>query len=175
MIERIKTTKLLYKGKFLDFIEDEIEIESEPVIKSTRQYFIHPGGVCVVPIIDDKIALIRQYRTPIQKIIYEIPAGKLDHGEDPFEAGKRELQEETGYSSNKWTDLGHIYPCPGYSTELLYIYLAQDLIAGDQNLDHGELVELELTPIDKVIEMIHQGLIADAKTIAALFLAQQHL
>lgn len=175
MIEKTTSSKILHKGKFLDFIEDQIEIITEPVIKSIRQYFIHPGGVCIIPIVDNQIALIKQYRTPVGKIIYEIPAGKLDPGEDPFTAAQRELQEETGYSSGKWTDLGHIYPCPGYSTELLYIYLAQDLVAGEQNLDHGELVELELTPIDKVIEMIHQGLIPDAKTIAALFLAQRHL
>lgn len=175
MIEKIISTKTLHKGKFLDFIEDQIEIEVEPVIKSSRQYFTHPGGVCILPIIGDQIALIKQYRTPVQKIIYEIPAGKLDSGEQPFDAAKRELQEETGYSAGKWTDLGFIYPCPGYSTERLYVYLAQDLDAGAQNLDHGEIVELELMTIAQVTEMIQQGRIPDAKTIAALFLAQQYL
>ncbi len=176
MIEKLINTKLLYRGKFLDFIEDQIEIETEPPIQGTRQYFTHPGGVCVVPILDDgSIVLVEQYRTPLAKLIYEIPAGKRDHGEEPFITAKRELQEETGYTAERWTDLGYIYPCPGYSTEVLYLYLAQGLIPGDQNLDHGELVNVIKLPIAKAIEMIHQGLIPDAKTISGIFLAQKYL
>ncbi|MDD9898395.1 MAG: NUDIX hydrolase [Candidatus Melainabacteria bacterium] len=175
MIERTIRSQILYKGKFLDFMEDHVEIEVEPPMQASRQYFVHPGGVCVVPIIDDQIALIKQFRSPVGEIIYEIPAGKLDGKEDPFQAAKRELQEETGYSSTNWIDLGFIYPCPGYSTERLYIYLALDLVAGDQQLDHGEFVELEMMPLKHTHELIHQGQIPDAKTIAALFLAQRYV
>ncbi len=176
MIEKITATRLLYKGKFLDFIEDAVEIESQPTIQATRQYFTHPGGVCVVPILEDgSIILVEQFRTPLGKLIYEIPAGKRDHGEEPFETAARELQEETGYTATQWTDLGYIYPCPGYSTEVLYLYLAQGLVPGKQNLDHGELVNVIKLPIAKAIEMIHQGLIPDAKTISGIFLAQKYL
>jgi ADP-ribose pyrophosphatase len=176
MIEKITGTKLLYKGKFLDFIEDAIEIETEPVIQAIRQYFVHPGGVCVVPVLDDgSIILVEQFRTPLGKLIYEIPAGKRDAGEEPFMTATRELQEETGYTATRWTDLGHIYPCPGYSTEILYMYLAQGLVPGKQNLDHGELVNVVKMPIAKAIEMIHAGLIPDAKTISGIFLAKKYL
>ncbi len=176
MIEKITSTRILYKGKFLDFIEDAVEIESEPIIQATRQYFIHPGGVCVVPILDDgSIILVEQFRIPLGKLIYEIPAGKRDIGEEPFMTAKRELQEETGYTATQWTDLGHIYPCPGYSTEILYMYLAQGLVPGIQNLDHGELVNVVKMPIVKAIDMIHQGSIPDAKTISGIFLASKYL
>ena len=176
MIEKIIHTKLLYKGKFLDFIEDAVEIEAEPIINAIRQYFTHPGGVCVVPILEDgSIILVEQFRTPLGKLIYEIPAGKRDHGEEPLMTATRELQEETGYTATQWTDLGYIYPCPGYSTEILYLYLAQGLVPGKQNLDHGELVNVVKLPIAKAIEMIHQGLIPDAKTISGIFLAQKYL
>jgi ADP-ribose pyrophosphatase len=175
MIERIIRSTLLYRGRFLDFMEDHVEIEVEPPMQASRQYFIHPGGVCVVPIIDDQIALIKQFRSPVGEIIYEIPAGKLDRGEDPLQAAKRELLEETGYQSKNWADLGFIYPCPGYSTERLYIYLARDLIAGEQQLDHGEFVELEIMPLKQAHQLIYQGQVPDAKTIAALFLAMPHM
>lgn len=175
MIERTIYSRILYKGRFLDFMEDRVEIEVEPPMQASRQYFIHPGGVCVVPIIDDQIALIKQFRSPVGEIIYEIPAGKLDGKEEPLAAAKRELLEETGYRSESWIDLGFIYPCPGYSTERLYIYLALDLIAGEQQLDHGEFVELDLMPLEQAQQLIYQGQIPDAKTIAALYLAQAHL
>lgn len=176
MIEKRLDTKLLYKGRFLDFVEDDIEIQGPNPIKAIRQYFVHPGGVCVVPVMDDgTVILVEQFRTPIGKVIYEIPAGKMDDGEDTLVTAQRELREETGYTAKTWIDLGYTYTCPGYSTEALHIYLAKGLIEGKQDLDHGEVVEVSKIKIHDLIDKIHEGTITDAKTIVALFLAMPYL
>ncbi len=173
MIEKQLSHKSLYKGYFLEFVEDEVEIESQPPIKSRRQYFIHPGGVCIVPVLaNGNLIMLKQFRTPLGKIIYEFPAGKIDKGENPMATAKRELAEETGYQSENWTDLGGLYPCPGYCTETLYMYIARNLIPGRQNLDHGELVEVFEISVADATRMVMTGEIRDAKTVAGLmFLA----
>lgn len=177
MHEKTLSSKLLYKGKFLDFKEDVVEIDTEPKIESFRQYMIHPGGVCIIPVLDDgRIVLEKQFRKPIEQILYEIPAGKIDPGEnDPLGTAKRELQEETGYTAETWIDLGIIYPCPGYSTEILYLYLAKDLKAGEQNLDHGELIDIEIMSLEEIENKIYNGEIRDSKTINGIFLAKKYL
>ena len=177
MYEKTISSRIIHKGKFLDFKEDIVEIDTEPKIESFRQYMVHPGGVCIIPVLDDgKIVLEKQFRKPIEQIIYEIPAGKIDPGEkDPLGTAKRELQEETGYTAGTWIDLGIIYPCPGYSTEILHLYLAKDLKAGEQNLDHGELIDLVTLSLEEIETKIHNGEIRDGKTISGIYLAKQHL
>ena len=177
MIEKSISSKTLYQGKFLCFKEDHVEIQVEPPIRSLRQYLVHPGGVCVVPILDDKkIVLIKQYRMPVSDLLLEIPAGKIDPGEtDNLETAKRELKEETGFTARTWIDLGYTLPCPGYSTEKLYIYLAKNLEPGVQNLDHGEVIENHIITIDEAIQKIRTGEIIDSKTIVGIHLALNHL
>ncbi len=177
MIEKTISSKLLLKGKFLDFIEDIIEIENHDGKHYTRQYLVHPGGVCVVPILDDKrIVLVKQFRKPLEKTILEIPAGKIDPGEpETLETARRELREETGFTAENWKYLGEIYPCPGYSTEILYIYVATGLKAGDQDLDEGEVVETEILSLPEITEKINSGEIKDSKTISAVFMALEYL
>ena len=177
MHEKTISSKLLYQGKFLEFKEDKIEIDTEPKIEGFRQYLVHPGGVCIIPVLDNgDIILEKQFRKPLEKIILEIPAGKIDPGEtDTLETAKRELQEETGYTAETWIDLGLIYPCPGYSTEVLQLYLAKDLKAGKQNLDYGELIELETLSLEEIEKKIHNGEIRDGKTITGIFLAKKYL
>lgn len=177
MIEKSISSKTLYQGKFLCFKEDHVEIQVEPPIRSLRQYLVHPGGVCVVPILDDKkIVLIKQFRMPVNDLLLEIPAGKIDHGEtDNLLTAKRELQEETGYTAKTWIDLGYTLPCPGYSTEKLYIYLAKDLMPGAQNLDHGEVIENYIIGIDDALQKIKSGEIKDSKTIVGIYLALGYL
>ena len=175
MIEKKLNTKTLYKGRFLEFIEDQIEIDSDPVITASRQYLLHPGGVCILPQLDAKhIILVKQYRTPINQILYEIPAGKIDPNELPFKTAQRELREETGYTASNWIDLGKIYPCPGYSNEILYVFFASNLQPGSQDLDYSEVVEAEVFHIDQVHSMIDDGSIRDAKTISVLHLARRY-
>jgi len=173
MYEKTISSKIIHRGKFLDFKEDIIEIENTgETVHGVRQYMVHPGGVCIIPVLEDgKIVLEKQFRKPLEKSILEIPAGKIDPGEhDKLETAKRELQEETGYTAGSWTYLGEIYPCPGYSTEVLYIYLAEDLVPGDQCLDYGEFIELEYLSLKEIEEKIAIGESPDSKTISAIFL-----
>ncbi len=174
MIEKRNSQRLLYRGKFLDFVEDSVTIDTEPPIEAIRQYFKHPGGVCVLPINDDnEIILVKQYRTPIDTVLWEIPAGKIDPNEKPLETAKRELREETGYTAETWIDCGFIYPCPGYSDEKLYLFIAKKLIAGETDLDYGEIVSTSKFTMDEIQSLIKSGEMRDAKTLAALFLLQK--
>ena len=170
MIEKQLSSKILHKGRFLDFIEDQVEIENSGGIVAPRQYFSHPGGVCIIPILDkDYIVMVRQFRTPVGEVIYEFPAGKRDKGEAPLETAVRELKEETGFTAKTWLDRGFIYPSPGYCTEKLYLYQAEDLASGTDNPDEGEILEIEIMKIAKAFEMVSTGHIRDAKTICGLF------
>ena len=175
MLEKVSSHRSLYKGRFLDFVEDEVIIDTQPPIEARRQYFVHPGGVCIIPVLaNGNLVMVKQYRTPVAQILYEFPAGKMDKGEDPFDTAKRELAEETGYRSENWTKLGGILPCPGYCTEVLEMYIARDLIPGLQNLDHGELVELVEISVADATRMVMTGELRDAKTIAGLFMLQSY-
>jgi ADP-ribose pyrophosphatase len=177
VIEKTLSSKLLYKGKFLDFVEHQVEIDVQPPQIASRQFFIHPGGVCVLPILDDnKFVLVKQYRKAIDQILIEIPAGKIDPGEtDTLETAKRELLEETGYRANTWINMGELIPCPGYCTEKLYLYFAKDLVPGEQDLDEGEFVEPLIIDCDTAVDMIYDGQIRDSKTVNAIFMSTKYL
>lgn len=169
MLEKRLSQKLLHNGYFLKFVEDDIEIDTKPPISGKRQYLIHPGGVCIVPVLDNgELVMIKQFRTPVEEVIYEFPAGKIDHGEDPFETAKRELKEETGYTATEWIDCGATYPCPGYSTEKLYLYIAKGLSPGETNLDHGEVIDTFKISREEALEKAKNGEIKDGKTLNGL-------
>jgi ADP-ribose pyrophosphatase len=119
--------------------------------------------------------MVRQFRYPFKEEVLEIPAGKLDRGEDPFECAKRELSEETGCTSENFIDLGKIYPSPGYCSEILYLYLAMDLKRGEMHLDENELLSVEEIDIDVLIDMIMDDRIIDAKTVAGILKAKIYL
>ena len=179
MIERQISQKVLLEGKFMNFVEDQIEIDipgSDDKHRGYRQYFIHPGGVVIIPVNDKgELVLVKQFRTPIGETIYEFPAGKKEKDEEPLITAKRELAEETGYKAKTWIDLGEIYPCPGYATEVLHMYLAKDLESGESNPDEGEFVEPVLLSLAELESMIVQGNLKDAKTIAGLMLAKTYI
>ena len=171
----ILKSEILYKGKVFDHQVDEIEYESGN--KGIREIAIHPGGAVVVPVKDDgKIILVKQFRYPFQKTLIELPAGKLDKGEDPLICATRELEEETGYKAKEINKLGEIYTAPGYCTEILHIYMAKGLTSGNHNREEGEhgMEILELS-VDEIEKMIAEGEIKDAKTITGLyFLKSNH-
>ena len=137
-----------------------------------RQVVLHSGGVVIAALKDNNtILLIKQYRYPLKKVNLELPAGKLEIGENPDEACKRELEEETGYQAKQWQSLGFINTTPGICTEKLYLYLAKDLIFVGEHPDEGEILKCEEYNLSEVFKMINSGEINDAKTICTLFRA----
>jgi ADP-ribose pyrophosphatase len=167
----VLNSKLVFHGKVFDVKIDEITY-NESGNNSFRQVAVHPGGAVIVPVKNDgKIVMISQYRYPHNEILLELPAGKLEKGEDPLICATRELNEETGYSSNKIIKLGKIYTTPGFCDETLHIFLAEELIEGNHAREEGEegmeVVELTLDEIELKIKI---GEIVDAKSICGITL-----
>jgi ADP-ribose pyrophosphatase len=172
---RIVKSEVIFKGKVFNTIVNQIEYDSGN--KAVREVAEHPGGAVVVPVTDaGKIVMVTQHRFPMNEVLLELPAGKLNKDEDPFICAVRELEEETGYKSNNVKELGSIYTTPGYSTEKLWIYLAKDLKPGNHNREEGEfgMQVLELS-FDEIENKIHSGDIVDSKTICGIFLAKKFI
>lgn len=168
--EKTIESELIFDGRVVKLYKDRIELPTGQ--KSFREVVKHSGGVVILAKKEDKILLVKQFRYPMKEVLYELPAGKLEIGEDPFEAAKRELEEETGYCANKWTDLGFVYTSPGYSDEKLYLYEAEDLEFTHCHPDEGEIIQAFEYKYDDVLKMINNGEINDAKTLCALMRAQ---
>lgn len=160
------SSKLIYDGKILSLYVDEVKLPNGK--HSKRECIRHCGGACVLFIKDGKIALVKQYRYLYGKEIYEIPAGKIDKGEQPDIAAQRELKEETGYKAEV-KHLLDIYPTPGYTDEIIHIYLAQGGEYVGKNLDEGEFLNCEFFTVEEVLNMIESGEICDAKTVSAVY------
>ena len=165
LYEKQTSTKKIFEGQFLNLFEDEVIAADN--VKGIREYFTHPGAVSVVPILKNGNLLIeRQWRYPINRSIIEFPAGKLDLGEDPLHAAKRELEEETGFSSNSWCNVGKFFPAPAYSDEVIFLYFANSVeYIGNQNTDPGECIELFEVSLDEFFKMVDNNEIVDAKTL----------
>lgn len=143
---------------------------------SQREYVVHPGAVLIVPILPNgNLVLERQFRYPLRQVFIELPAGKIDANEDVLCTGQRELLEETGYTAKNWVKLGIQHPCIGYSNEVIHIYLATDLTAGEHQRDDDELLQLFEASFAECIAMIQSGYITDSKTIAAIYMAEKYL
>ncbi|MAJ44198.1 MAG: ADP-ribose pyrophosphatase [Candidatus Marinimicrobia bacterium] len=157
----------IYKGKLLDVRKDEVLLPNEKI--GFREWIHHPGAACCIPVLPgNKIILIKQYRYAVREESIEVPAGKLDLNEKPEQCAYRELKEETGYETKKLTFLTSIYPAIGFANEIIWIYLAENLMMDCPNTDNDEFVEtLEVDFVD-AINMIYKGLIKDSKTIIGL-------
>ncbi|MGE0475127.1 MAG: NUDIX domain-containing protein [Nitrospirales bacterium] len=168
--ERLLSTERVYSGKVLKLDRDTVEL---PNGKTTvLEILRHPGASAVVPMKDNgAVVLIRQLRHAAGGFIYEIPAGKLDHHEDPKVCAARELEEEVGYRTGQLTLLTSIWTAPGFTDEVIHIYQASDLQPGKQNLDQDEVLEIVEWPLKDALAKIHDGTIRDAKTIIGLQLA----
>lgn len=129
----------------------------------------HPGAAATLVVKDGLVLLVEQYRPAAGRNMLELPAGTIDRTETSVECAQRELQEETGYTAENWESLGHLYPTPGYTNEVLYLFLASGLSKGEQQLDEGEDIKVRWVPLADVEEMIDNGEINDAKTIIAIF------
>jgi len=162
--------RLVYDGGLLKVYRDTVEL---PGGRNTwREIVRHPGGVAMLPVDGEgNVYLVRQFRYPYNRAVLEIPAGKLEYGEDPFPAAKRELSEEIGAEAGKWTGLGTILPTPGYTDELLHLYLAQGLTFGKAHPDEDEFLETVKLPFSEAAAMAADGRLEDGKTVAALLRA----
>lgn len=165
--EKTLKSEVVFDGKVVHVIRDDIETSDGH--KSFREVVIHNGGVVIVALKDkDTILLVKQYRYPLKSVNIELPAGKLEIGEDPDYAAKRELEEETGYIAKEWKSLGYINTTPGICTEKLYLYLAKDLEFVGEHPDEGEVIKCYEYKLEEVYNMIQTGQINDSKTICGL-------
>ena len=167
LTEKTLSSEKIFDGHILHVRRDTIELPDGS--RGYREVVDHPGGVCVLALDDENRALlVSQYRYPYEKVLREIPAGKLEYGEDPAQAAIRELKEETGAVAGDFRPLGDLYPSPGYCGEVIRMYLARELTFGETHLDEDEFLNLERVPFDQLVEEVLSGGIRDAKTIAAV-------
>lgn len=157
---------LIYNGKVVKLYVDDVKCPNNNLSK--REIIKHNGGVCILAIIDNKVILEKQYRYAYDEVLYELPAGKLEVNENPYDAALREFEEETGYKANTLIDYGKMYPTCGYSNEIIYMYVAKDIIKTKRHLDEDEFIEIEYVNLEEVVDMINKGIIKDAKTICLI-------
>ena len=163
-----------YKGLITNTTLDRVMLQNGE--HTLREVVEHPGGVTVLPIDEDGyVYCVRQFRYPMSEHLLEVPAGKLEYGEEPLLCAIRELSEETGISAKEFLDLGKVYPSPGFCRETLYIYMARDLSFGSSHPDHNEFLDVEKIHIDELVRLVMNNEIADAKTIIAVLKAKNIL
>ena len=169
--EKTLQSEEIYNGKVVNLRVEEVELPNGRLAK--RELIAHPGGVGIIAVTPDREVLtVTQYRIAFRKLLLEIPAGKLEYGEDPLSCGLRELEEETGYVAAKTVHLGEYYPTPGYCEEKINIYMATGLTKKQQHLDEGEFLTVKKIPLDTLYEMVMNNEINDAKTAIAILKAK---
>ncbi len=165
--EKQVSREMKFDGKVVKLYVDQVVLDNGT--ETFREVIEHPGGVCVLPIDDNgDVYMVKQFRYPFMKALYELPAGKLEYGESHRECGIRELKEETGATADSFEYLGCIYPTVAYDTEIIHMYLARGLHFGEQHLDEGEFLDVIKLPFEKVVDMALSGELPDAKTQAAV-------
>lgn len=168
--EKTLSSKEIFNGKVIRVCHDSVVLENGKT--SMREVVYHNGGVCILPLTDKgEVILVRQFRYPYKEEIWELPAGKLNALEDPFECAVRELKEEVGATAKSYTFLGTLYPSPGYCGEIITMYLARELEISEQCLDEDEFLDTVYLPFDEAIKMVMDGKIPDSKTQTALLKA----
>ncbi len=174
MTEKTIGSETIFEGKVIRVKRDTVELPDGN--RATREVVEHPGGVGVVPIDENGIVyMVRQYRYPLGRLSLEIPAGKLNYGEDHRECGLRELSEETGLETDNFQYLGVFCPSPGFSQELIHLYLATELHQKQIHLDEDEFLEVEKYTLEELMAMIHEGKLQDGKTVIGLLMAKEVL
>ena len=167
LTERMVSSQTIFEGHIVKVTLDQAELPNGKL--AAREVVYHPGGVAVLALDEyGNVPLVRQFRYPIQQLLLELPAGKLDRdSEDQLEAAKRELSEETGLEAENWTYLGSMLVSPGFCDERLHMYLARDLKHKEQHLDEDEFLNVEVMSFDDLLAQVMDGTIEDAKTVAA--------
>ena len=169
--EKTLTSEVLFEGRVITLTKDTALLENGKTAE--REVVHHHGGACIVPYFaDGTICMVRQFRYAMQQELWELPAGKLEKGEDPRDSGLRELREETGAIAESWTPLGSLIASPGCYDEVLYLYLARDLTFGAQHPDEDEFLNVERIPFDELLRRCLQNEVQDAKTVAAALKAK---
>ncbi|MBC7609052.1 MAG: NUDIX hydrolase [Polaromonas sp.] len=172
--ERQLTSDTVYQGHFLEVRRDEVRLPDGKT--ASREFIVHPGAVMVVPLLDDgQLLMERQYRYPMQRVMLEFPAGKLDAGEAPLACGQRELLEETGYTARQWAKAGVLHPVISYSTEFIDIWFARDLSLGERKLDAGEFLDVFTASPAELFAWCRSGEVTDAKTLTGALWLQNVL
>ena len=168
LTEKKLESNIIFEGKILTLRRDTVSLPNGKT--AGREIVDHNGGVCIAPVTDKgELIFVRQFRYAYEEELLELPAGKLEKGEDPFEAGKRELEEETGTVAAEYFDLGKFYPTPGYCGEVIHLYAACGLTKTNMHLDEDEFLEPLKIPLEKALEMVMTNEINDGKTQALIF------
>ena len=161
--EKMLESKEIFNGRVIRVTVDKVLLENGTT--STREIVHHHGGACILPVdADGNVTMVRQFRYAFGEEIWELPAGKLEPGEDPFESAKRELSEECGLSADNYIDLGVVYPTVGYDSEKIYLWAATGLHKGGQHLDAGEFLDVVRMPFEEALQKVLHGEIKDSKT-----------
>ena len=171
LAEHCESRESLFKGRFLKAWRDTVRLPDGGT--ASREYIEHPGAVVIIALHEEadhppQIVLERQFRYPVGQVMTELPAGKLDSGEDPWRCAQRELLEETGFTARQWARAGQMHLAIAYSTEVIHIFFARELMAGPRQLDAGEFLDVFTAPPAQIMAWCAQGLITDAKTLACM-------
>ncbi|MED5619991.1 NUDIX hydrolase [Ideonella sp. BN130291] len=167
LIETPLQSEPLLRGSFLHAQRDTVRLPTGDT--ATREYVVHPGAVMVVPILDDgRLVMERQYRWPLQQVLLEFPAGKMDPGEDALTCAARELAEETGYRAAEWARACVMHNAAAYSTEAIEVWFARGLSLGERDLDHGEHIDVLPMAAEELEALAARGELTDAKTLIGL-------
>ena len=165
--EAMLESKEIFNGRVIRVTLDKVQLEDGTT--STREVVHHHGGACVLPVdADGNVTMVRQFRYALGEELWELPAGKLEAGEDPVEAAKRELSEECGLTADTYTELGVVYPTVGYDSERIYLWAAEGLHTVGQHLDAGEFLDVVKMPFAQALGLVMDGTIRDSKTQIAL-------
>lgn len=171
LTEAILDSRMVWRGDYLSVEDTTVRLPNGSL--GHRDIVRHPGAVAVIALTDDgKIVLVHQYRTPLEQVTVEIPAGKMEPGEDPATAAARELMEETGYLAERMAYLGPITPAPGYSDELLHLYMAMGLSFVGASPDDDEFINVDLVNLNEMVDRVLDGKVIDAKTVVGILLCE---
>ena len=172
--EKTLSENTIFTGRIITVKQRQVQLENGR--QRSRELVLHPGGAAVLPVDEDNnVYLIRQFRAPFGRTVLEIPAGKLEKGEDPLAAAKRELAEETGFSAAHYFSLGRMWPTVGFCDEIIHIYMAAGLTKGEIHPDEDEFISLEKYPLETAWNMCMDGSITDGKTLTAILKAARLL
>ncbi len=161
--EETVASEAIYHGRILDLYRDDVRLENGE--RASREWVHHSGGVSVLALTEnEEVYVVRQFRYPYHRMLLEIPAGKLNPGEDPLTCGKRELEEECGLIANRYESLGYCYPTVAYTDEVIHLYLATDLHPSRQHLDADEFLDVEKMPLKTLVDLVLKNEICDSKT-----------